>query len=456
MHVILYDGWPLVYQPNDPAAIHLLTLLAYHPGELRAIIALPEKSFHTLPAHVETAHRSVGGQKSGASPAESSPASRLVWEQKTLPEIARTVGAGLVHLTSGGPALLGGATNLISPAGFWDDNLFVADANSSARLAQRLRQALAYGGLTRASSILWPQDLPDLNADLHLLRLPPVVHPLFLEQDRISASALPVGEQPVEWEHLNDLENFILYHGPLKKGDLVRLLNAWSWAAGAIGEAYPLLVLGLTPKAQNLLHNLAQEYHLAGSVKGVPLVSMQRLVQFYRRCAAVFHPAKISPWGGALRMALSSGKPIISLETRFSDSLLGPAGYLARGRLDDPGIARSLGAALIAATIDEKIAAGLAQAARARASRSGRGGIFQGNLEALPGYLSLTCLVWAQAKEYFRWERQVRAWLFAAQQSTGKNCYANARQQKKSAHNAEDWGTASFRSREDWSVCQGL
>ena len=40
--IVLYDGWPLVFAPNNPAALHLLAVLAQHPPGFAAHLALPD------------------------------------------------------------------------------------------------------------------------------------------------------------------------------------------------------------------------------------------------------------------------------------------------------------------------------------------------------------------------------------------------------------------------------
>jgi len=46
---ILYDGWSLLYEPNAPAALHLLALLASLPSEVEAHLALPGEGCHIGP-----------------------------------------------------------------------------------------------------------------------------------------------------------------------------------------------------------------------------------------------------------------------------------------------------------------------------------------------------------------------------------------------------------------------
>jgi len=154
-------------------------------------------------------------------------------------------------------------------------------------------------------------------------------------------------------------ETYILYHGPAAYEDLRRLLSAWSWAAGPIGQDYPLITVGA---AGRQLDNLLGEYGLAGSVRSVPDLPVASLAALYRGCSLLFHPAPLPAWGDPVRMALACGKPVVALESRRSAALVGPAAYLASS---DPG-ERSLGAALLSVIVDESLYTSLSKAALKR------------------------------------------------------------------------------------------
>jgi glycosyltransferase involved in cell wall biosynthesis len=154
-------------------------------------------------------------------------------------------------------------------------------------------------------------------------------------------------------------ETYILYHGPSAAEDLQRLLSSWSWAAGPIGENYPLIVVGA---AGRLLETLLREYGLAGSVRPVPDLPVSSLAALYQGCSLLFHPAPLPAWGDPVRMALACGKPVVALESRRSAALVGPAAYLAPSDLGG----RSLGAALLSVIVDDSLYARLSETARLR------------------------------------------------------------------------------------------
>lgn len=380
---VLYDGWPLLRQPAGPAALHLRTLLALAPDGVEAIVALPGEpppglgkiAFHVLPTPEAPRHR-------------------LAWEQRHLPRLARTLGAHLLHTTSPRPPLFGRPLSVVSPAEFVEpENSTAFESESIARglpLAERLRAAMGRGGLARARAIFWPADLPRPNLPAPLIPLPPAVHPDFapapaaappshleLQPPPAQGGAAVVrasaGEPPA-WPLP---ESYVLYHGPPDEPCLLRLLEAWSWAAGPIGASCPLLVLGVDEAARPALAGLLGRFDLGDSVQAVPELSPEAIPRLYQGCTALFHPAPLVPWGNALRHALACGKPVVAAESELAGALVGPAAYLAPA-----GEPRALGAALITVVVEEEVANRLSQAARQRAAAWDAAGFGQALLSA--------------------------------------------------------------------------
>lgn len=359
---VLYDGWPAVFEPLGPAAIHLAALLACHPAELPAALALPAPPGSPLPGWLPD-HIAPHFQPSAATPF-----ARLAWEQRTLPALARRLGAGLLHLTTPTPPLFASTPVLVSPAGYsfsWSGGPQSPRApGERAGLAAHLRDAFAAGGMSRAR-LCWPEDLPPPSSSPSPLRLPPVVPPAFLP----GAGASPAGNgaHPPGEASLDLPEAYILYHGPHAPGDLRRLLDAWRWAAAPVGGDTSLLLPGMSPAGQQHLENLKAEYGVGETVRALPVLSLDALARLYRGCTALLHPAPVSPWGGPLRLALACGLPVVGLESPLSDALMGSAAYLVKaGRPEETG--RALGAALITVVVEEEVSSSLAQAARQRSS----------------------------------------------------------------------------------------
>ncbi len=338
---VLYDGWSLVRQPNSPAALHLLTLLLQRHPEVEAIVASPEAPPDWLPgeaiAHLLPTPDTIRG--------------RLAWEQRSLPRLALSLEVDLLHLTTANPPLFSRSVAVVSPAEF-------PSHEPPGGFISRLRLALASGGMSRLSGLFLPEDYPGESApggETGVFRLPPEPFPA---EDIIAARQNP------QLKALNLPETYILYHGPYGKNALHRLLDAWSWAAAPIGRDYPLLLVGMTPEAQNHLMALLAETDLKDTLRPLPPIHPNLISPLYQNCAAVFHPAPLAPWGGCARLALAYGKPLVAAENPASDALAGAAAYLAPQ--DDP---RALGAALITVIVEEQFGQALAQAGRQRAAR---------------------------------------------------------------------------------------
>jgi glycosyltransferase involved in cell wall biosynthesis len=337
--------------------MHLQALLAQLPDRIQPIVAVPDSPPDWLSSFSVHVH-----------PGQNTPSGRLGWEQRILPQLDRKFNPDLLHLTSTHPPLLGPGNSVVSPAGFGEfETISISSGGKSNRtFKERVREALASGGLARARALIWPDDLPVPEISTPILQMPPTVHPGFFNKthgagERISGN----GRTSQQEYHQAELpETFILYHGPGDPVSLSKLVEAWSWAAGSIGEYYPLLVLGLDDRAWRRLEKLLGGSDLAGTIRPAPALPSDHIHDLYAGCTALFHPAPVSPWGGPVRHALASGKPVVSIEGKRANAMVGPAAYLV-----PPGDSRALAAALITVVVEETVAENLAEQAIRRAAR---------------------------------------------------------------------------------------
>ena len=335
---VLYDGWPLVRQANSPAALHLLTILAYLPEEIRAVVALPEEAPEWFPS---TAIAYVH-------PLPNSERAHLRWEQRDLARIADKTGADIIHTTSPNAPFFSDMPVLVSPSGFG------TNGNNARGMISRLRTSMGSGGAARATGLLWPSDLSTTGDVAPIYRVPSVVHPDF--------SPVPFGEQESpDIPGVEMPETYTLYHGPGNEQSLRNLLQSWTWASGPIGEYYPLLLLGLDATARQLTENLITKFDHKETVRIFPPITPQYLTALYQNCSALYHPASISPWGGPVRHALACARPVVAFENLDVDAMAGPAAFLV-----PPDDLRAFGAAMISVVIKESIYEALSDAAEKR------------------------------------------------------------------------------------------
>jgi hypothetical protein len=335
---ILYDGWSLCREPNSPAALHLLAILAYLPDHIQPLIAFPETPPTWIPdrghSHVEVTPLN----------------SRLQWEQRILPYLREKLKAHLLHLMTETASLLDGVSTVISPTQPETFDQPHPRGEASVGLVSRLRAALAAGGTARAQTFFWPEDLPPLPGKA-ILSLPPLVHPDFTAGMQADPIHIPSFEA----------ETFVLYHGPQDMASLQRALKAWTWAAGPVGELYPLVFLGLGDDARAEVDTMAGELKVRDTVVLLPAIPPESVAPLYRRAELLFHPAGVSAWGGAIRHALACGKPVVAAETAWASALVGPAAILV-----EPEDTRRLGASVIGIIVKEHLAARLNEAAIVR------------------------------------------------------------------------------------------
>lgn len=331
---VLYDGWPFIYQPTSPSALHLLAILERLPGRIDGHVALPGKPPEWLPDVILPAVHLI----------EDSASARLRWEQRVLPRLAKKLNVELIHTTTSSLPLFASRKTIVCPTGY-------GDPRRKQGFVSRLREAVSQGGMARASGLLWPEDLPGSGYPISVNRLPPIIY-------RGDNSSEDTSNPSI---NLDLPESYILYHGPIHQGALMRVMGAWSWAAGVIGEYHPLLFL-VEKSAGDNVQGLAREYGLEENVLTLSPSSPRAVFPIYEGCAALFHPAPISPWGGAVRRAMVYGKPIVAMKSPMADAMVGAGAFLV-----DAENTRAMGAALITVVVNDEVAEKLSQAGRERA-----------------------------------------------------------------------------------------
>ncbi len=334
---ILYDGWALAHAPLSPAAIHLRELLTAAPPEIQPLLALPTTMTETIAAaNVQTIQAQARD--------------RGDWEQNRLQGLAAEHGVAAIHTTAHAASLLGKIPTLVSPAEY-------GEGSGASNTRSRMAAAQAQGGLARAQW-LWPADLPATHSGT-LTVLPPFAKTM-------AAGALPQGTP----------EEFLLYHGAAQPGTLLRLLKAWTWAAGSIGQVYPLVITGLDAQQTEWLHSQLPIFDLQEFV--LPLAAnLAELHTLVQRCTAFVHLEPPPAWGNSLRLALAYGKAIVAQQEPLTESLLDSAGYLVAAN-----DTRSLGAAIITVVVEDGVRAALEQQA-AQKSASWSAGAFEAALQSV-------------------------------------------------------------------------
>jgi glycosyltransferase involved in cell wall biosynthesis len=307
--------------------------LVFHPEGPNYHIALPHSLREDLPDNLQTHIIRTPDTPSG----------RLRWEQRILPRLAAQLNA-ITHLTTITAPLFTRQPVVVSPAG---------DGDTGAGFTNLLRASFGRGGMSN-SRVLWPADLPAPPGVADVLRTPRSPRPDFTPHEFF---------RPPEIEGAPEIpDTYFLVHIRPDEDAINRALEAWTWAAGPIGEVYPLLFLDIPAELQAFTRRLARELLISEeTLHFYPAVPATSLHLLYQAASAVFLPQPASPWGSPLQYALACAVPVIALETAVSSGIAGPAAYLIPD--EDP---RSLGAALIAVTVKDHLRKQLSDAALER------------------------------------------------------------------------------------------
>lgn len=307
---VLYDAWEWAYRPAGPAALRLARLLERLPPEVEPVLAVPAPPAFAV--SVVTV----------AAPTPDTPWGRLRWEQVHLPALARRVGAQVLHGFHGLP---------------WRSPVPVVHEGAlppaRGRLAQRLRAAL-----TQAARATRPWPKPTL---------PP---PYFAPQTQVPP---PEGAP------------YVLAFGPYRAAEVQRLLQAWAWAAEAIGAQTPLALYGLPAGLMVPVRQMLAQVPWGETVRLLPPGPPQQALGLLHHAAALVQVGWPPFAEEVVGAALALGVPVVGEETPALGDLVGPAAYLT-----PPGEARLLAAALITVVVEAEVAAALRQAAFNRVAQA--------------------------------------------------------------------------------------
>lgn len=209
----------------------------------------------------------------------------------------------------------------------------------------RLERSLSFAGLRGAAAVLCPSDVPGEHAAWPWIAVPPVV-PAELQ----SSSATMVGGNELP-------EAFVLAVGE-SPTTLPLILAAWTWVESSLGDSHVLMLGAHHPAERDRLRRISERMGLAEAVR-VVLLGDDAWPSAFRRASALVHGGARDN-ATALRWALAAGLPVAAPATPFSESILGPAGYLT-----EPA-ARALGAACLTLLVEEDLAGSLREKAGER------------------------------------------------------------------------------------------
>ncbi|MCA9960945.1 MAG: glycosyltransferase family 4 protein [Anaerolineales bacterium] len=157
-----------------------------------------------------------------------------------------------------------------------------------------------------------------------------------------------------------DLPDFyILYLGGYElHKNITTLLRAYTYVAQALGEEYPLLLAGRKPSGSSLVYPdydaYIQKLKLEKYVRWLGFVDEEDKPVLYRNAEAFVFPSRYEGFGFPPLEAMACGTPVVTTDTSSLPEVVGDAAFAVA-----PDDARDMAGAIIAAIIQENLAADL-------------------------------------------------------------------------------------------------
>ena len=357
---IAINGWFAAHDAHTGSGQYLRALLQWLPR------VAPEHEYHLVvpraalePAAVpEAAGYQLVPVRCG-----SSNLAKVWFEQWQFPRACRALRADLAHVPYWAPPLASPAPFVVTI----HDVIPLVLPEYRAGLSVQLYTSLVSAASAGAALVL--TDSQASAGDIQQrLRLP-------AEKLRtITLAADPAYSPKGDW-HVDDpirekyglQEGYVFYCGGFdRRKNLRALLSAWTWAGGAIGQSYPLVIAGKLPTPDGALFEdlpaLARELGVEDTVKFIGPVEEAEKPALYRGATVFAYPSRYEGFGLPVLEAMACGVPVVTTTGGSLPEVVGTAGYLL-----PPDDTRNFGAAIITIVVEPQVhddlrARGLAQA----------------------------------------------------------------------------------------------
>jgi len=206
---------------------------------------------------------------------------------------------------------------------------------------QRLATAVRRASLGGASAVFVSDDLSSLAHLPMARRVPPVVSPAF--HPAPSGTTAPgLGRWSVEGD-------YVLAWACGRRG-LARLLAAWTWVDGSLGDTVTLALVCANAKIMAEAEAAASSMGVKDSVRTLVLEDAADLPSLFRQARA-YLGVEAGPIPQVFRWALASGVPIVAETSNEAGDISGDAAYLV-----PPADERALGAATLTVLVEDEVA----------------------------------------------------------------------------------------------------
>lgn len=342
MH-IAYNGW-FWDQPNTGSGQyirHLLHQLCRVAPEIRLTLVLPphNTSPDDLPANVNIVTTRGGSGNLG----------KVIFEQRTFPQMVKQIGADIAHVPYWGPPLSSPARLVTSILDVIPLALPDYSRGFGPRLYTSLVTAAARGSAhtitishAAKSDIVQYLELPEDSITVTHLAADEAYHPrMGAERDETVRLKYDLPDQ------------FVLYMGGFDIRKRVnQLLLAYTYVGQAEGDNIPLVIAGREPAWGSPMFPDMRKYasglQITDYVRWVGYVDEADKPSLYRLASVFVFPSSYEGFGLPVLEAMACGTPVVANEVSSIPEIAGDGAYLVRD-----GDARAMAGAIIALLLQQ-------------------------------------------------------------------------------------------------------
>ncbi len=290
---------------------------------------------------------------------------KVLFEQDLVPRAARACHADLLHVPYWAPPLRSPVPIVVT---IHDIIPLVLKEYRGGPLVN------AYTGLVSAAARGASLILTDSDASRN-----DIVSRLDVSADRVRTIYLAADPKftdrvdPVDYAALrknHDLpEDYVLYLGGFDaRKNIEAALQVYTWAQGALGENYPLVIAGKLPDRHDAFFHdprvIAKQIEVENVVRFIGPVTEEDKVALYQQARAFLYPSIYEGFGLPALEALACGVPVVGSNASSIPEIVGDAGMLV-----DPHNARAMAGALIAVCTEDSLHDELSERALAQAAK---------------------------------------------------------------------------------------
>jgi glycosyltransferase involved in cell wall biosynthesis len=327
-------------------------------ADLRLTLIAPERNgaLYDVPEGVQSICVKAGKGQIG----------KVLFEQRTFPRVAGTIGAHIAHVPYWAAPLSSPVRLVVTIHDVIPLSLPIYQGGLGGRL---------YFGLVRASA----QGVAHIITDSEFSKQEIVQH-IGVPPEMVTAIPLAVSERfhprlgaerDAEVRRKYNLpEQYALYLGGFDvRKNLRALIAAYTYVGPSVGDEYPLILAGAppkrwgTPRFPDLPAEIAARQELGQWIRWIGAVDEADKPALYRMARLFVMPSRYEGFGLGALEAMACGTPVVAAEASSLPEIVGDAAYLV-----PPHDSRTLGGAIIAVLIQDDLHASLQNLGLARAS----------------------------------------------------------------------------------------